>query len=541
MNARNDFGKLAAVLAAMAVCFAGCKRNEEPAPASGGQSAAPSKPAIVSAEKNSFAEVTSKLDPGGNLYLYLSTEQFLGSLSNGVDSISNIVSSLPNIPGTGRDAIGKIFTVLDSLVKHSGITEVSGVGMSSIAREPGLYYNKFIVHHYPGQNQGFVWSLFGQSPHPLKVLDMLPETTALASSMDFELPLLWTNGVALARSVDNPEVNSALDELPQKFQQATGLDLDAACKSLGGEYGAILTLDQQKTVTLPLGLQSLEIPNPALCLIFKVKSDLIFDRVDQILNENPIIGKLLIKTDEKGLKMRTVPVPLPLPIELHPTIARVDDYLLIASSDSIIREMVAVKSGQKKGFKSTDAFKRLSQGIPESANSFSLVTPALTETLTQIQQTSLAKANFDSGAVNKLNQLFQGRTNGGSFGVNVNGPEGWEGIANGGSQGVQMLVLPAVAGVGIMAAVAIPNFVKARATSQQNVCINNLRMIDAAKQQWALEKHKQQSDTPTMEDLLPYLGHGDNAKAPVCPAGGVYTTGSVGEKPTCSIAGHVLP
>jgi septal ring factor EnvC (AmiA/AmiB activator) len=74
-----------------------------------------------------------------------------------------------------------------------------------------------------------------------------------------------------------------------------------------------------------------------------------------------------------------------------------------------------------------------------------------------------------------------------------------------------------------------------------NACINNLRLFDAAKQQWALEQRKTANDTPTMNDLQPYLGHGPNAEMPSCPDGGVYTIGTVGEKPVCSIPGHVLP
>jgi hypothetical protein len=74
-----------------------------------------------------------------------------------------------------------------------------------------------------------------------------------------------------------------------------------------------------------------------------------------------------------------------------------------------------------------------------------------------------------------------------------------------------------------------------------NACINNLRLFDAAKQQWALENRKQSTDTPTMDDLKVYLGRGPNAEMPVCPDGGTYTIGTVGEKPTCSNPTHVLP
>ena len=74
--------------------------------------------------------------------------------------------------------------------------------------------------------------------------------------------------------------------------------------------------------------------------------------------------------------------------------------------------------------------------------------------------------------------------------------------------------------------------------AQRNLCINNLRQIDAAKQQWALEYNKGDDAVPLAQDLLPYL---KGQVFPVCPGGGTYTIGAVGVPPTCSIPGHVLP
>lgn len=68
-------------------------------------------------------------------------------------------------------------------------------------------------------------------------------------------------------------------------------------------------------------------------------------------------------------------------------------------------------------------------------------------------------------------------------------------------------------------------------------CINNLRQIDGAKQQWALENKKTAYDLPANADLTPYLRGG----FPQCPAGGAYTLNPVNTAPTCSAAGHVLP
>jgi hypothetical protein len=90
----------------------------------------------------------------------------------------------------------------------------------------------------------------------------------------------------------------------------------------------------------------------------------------------------------------------------------------------------------------------------------------------------------------------------------------------------------------LMLPIAIPNFVRARQTAQTNACINNLRQIDAAKQEWALENKKRSTDTPTQSDLTRFL---KNGQWPTCPAGGTYTIGAVGQTPTCSIPEHKLP
>jgi len=82
---------------------------------------------------------------------------------------------------------------------------------------------------------------------------------------------------------------------------------------------------------------------------------------------------------------------------------------------------------------------------------------------------------------------------------------------------------------------------KDRLTSERDVCMRNLVIIDGAKAQWALEKHKSSGDTPTWADILPFLGNGGKTTQPLtCPSGGAYVIGAVGVKPTCSSPGHAL-
>lgn len=111
--------------------------------------------------------------------------------------------------------------------------------------------------------------------------------------------------------------------------------------------------------------------------------------------------------------------------------------------------------------------------------------------------------------------------------------------------------------IGLLAAVAIPNFIKARTDIQKYLCINNLRMIEAAKEQWALmnnegggarqkgkkgnpRRNKKNPGDPVNEsEVNALLKHG----APHCPAGGSYTYGGLRVIPRCSLGrekGHVL-
>ena len=103
---------------------------------------------------------------------------------------------------------------------------------------------------------------------------------------------------------------------------------------------------------------------------------------------------------------------------------------------------------------------------------------------------------------------------------------------------VEIMIVVAI--IGLLAAIAIPNFVKARATAQKNSCIADLKQIDGAVQQWALENKKAATDTYALTDttMLAYL---KGSTLPACPGGGTYTAGgTVSGSPTCDVAGHTL-
>lgn len=104
---------------------------------------------------------------------------------------------------------------------------------------------------------------------------------------------------------------------------------------------------------------------------------------------------------------------------------------------------------------------------------------------------------------------------------------------------IEIMIVVAI--IGMLAAIAIPNFVSARNKSQATTCINNLRIIDGAKQMWALEAKKSSSDTPTAADLQPYIGRTSGGQLPTCPADSQssfatsYSPNAVDQQTICNI------
>ncbi len=98
-----------------------------------------------------------------------------------------------------------------------------------------------------------------------------------------------------------------------------------------------------------------------------------------------------------------------------------------------------------------------------------------------------------------------------------------------------------VAIIALLAAIAIPNFIKARTASQKSACIANLKQIEGAKSNWAVEMKKNNTDSPADTDLFGSTVY--IRSKPSCPAGGDYTVDQVDTKPTCTFGtsdGHTL-
>ncbi len=93
--------------------------------------------------------------------------------------------------------------------------------------------------------------------------------------------------------------------------------------------------------------------------------------------------------------------------------------------------------------------------------------------------------------------------------------------------------------IGILMSIAVPSFFQSRQSARKSSCIGSLKQIENAKEQWAMDNKKNNGDAVAFTDLVGatlYL-----KGTPACPASGTYAVNVIGTKPTCDIAGHLLP
>ena len=105
---------------------------------------------------------------------------------------------------------------------------------------------------------------------------------------------------------------------------------------------------------------------------------------------------------------------------------------------------------------------------------------------------------------------------------------------------VEIMIVVSI--IGLLASIAFPGFAQARTGSRRNTCINNLRQIEAAKEQYALANNKGAETTPDPTDIVPYLR---GSSMPICPGGGEYTIAAIGTRCSCNLSAapnlHVYP
>ena len=358
------------------------------------------------AVKTSFEAVAARLDPNGHLYAYLSTKQALARLS---ESLEGLVSLAREGGGGGlmdnpfvAPIVDGVLGIVEPVYRRSGISEISGVGMSSLAVEEKLWRSKMYVHHQPDNGSGLIWDAFGKKPHALDVLALAPDNTAalMHSDLDAQRLIDWVDEV-FGELLGG---ESVMANAPPQVRDIVD--------SFANEAGFLMTLDAENKMVLPGFMfdrqDDVELDGVAFALLIRVNDDTLMEMIGEALGGGfgPPPG-----TKVGGVTIHSIPLPMPMPFKMDfsPCYFQVGDYMVLSSAESLAKQMAAAHGDD--GRLTDDAtFKALAKGLTLEANGIYYANPRATEWGIEINELSFGQLE---GALAKAYEIYKESLNDG--------------------------------------------------------------------------------------------------------------------------------
>lgn len=494
---------------------------------------------VVAAEKTDpaaskvrFAEIIAELDQGGDALVVLNTE---GMLQNLVSSLMELATQMgpPGQPGRIQEMIGKV----DGFLKQQGFYALNGGGMSALPTGDGMHRVKAFLAVDSTATQSLLWQgLLGGEPKELTSVTYLPANTVMARVAVWNPAKLIKLVEAGVQEIGGDRAMTAFTGVKAMAGMQLGEGLDNLVKSLGSETFMAIQLSEKETVELPLP-GGYALPRPALLVGIGVRDGSLMKVVETILTR----GGEAVKENVDGTTILSMKAVAGSPIPWAPSIAQHKGFLLLGSSVEVIKDaMNAQKSGN--GLIASTTYREMFQAVPEKSNGMLYMSERLMRTVFDVQRKVAGMRQ--GGRRGAMGQALMFRLMGADADmrcgyVMVSKPNGVKLIGTSSTGGRELLMSftlnPAV--VGIMAAVAVPSFVKARQTARGNACGHNLRQIDSAKEIWAMDKNKPNGAEVVVGEMVKYIKGGE---LPRCPRGGVYKVKPIGADPECSVPGHTL-
>ncbi|MEI6212158.1 MAG: hypothetical protein WCR06_11105 [bacterium] len=504
---------------------------------------AAANPEAVRAE---FNAILSHLDPGGDLMIIANTDGVIEELAATLRGFAKLIPTDPS----GENPVVQAMDRLPAFIKASGLYAIDGLGVSMVPRNDGLNDLKMFVYRDPAAATLPLWQgLVGGAPKRLTTLEYLPADTVLVRAGTADPRQFWKLINDAVRNVGGTEAAQGFDAVMAEAAKNLGTNVNAVIASLDAEQFFSMQLSSSQTIQLPAGkaagAEGLTIPSPSLLLGCTVRDATLITAIQRALQKEQV--PILISTNGPTT-LYSLGLPLPMPFPLSPTFAVHRNMFLFGSSTEIVRQAIAAAEG-------TGATRlKVLGSLTKPNNGVAYVDRRFSDTMMKVQSHYLQQSP-GGGEMAGVMQLLQRQQACQASLILVNEKDGISTSGTTSQGGRQMVLGMTVMPVAMMSAIAIPSFMMARnqamnargrppsgksnprSSPPDSSCVNNLRMIDRAKQQWALSNNKADADIPAATTILPFIKGG---RMPVCPQGGVYSIKAVGESPACSIPGHKL-
>ena len=486
--------------------------------------------------KATFNEISGRLDHGGDLLVVANME---GTLEEAIGYISELVSLAPSETGANGKTPADMVEKAAAFLKKNGFYAVNGAGMSIVPRADGLNTIKlFLSRDGEGAMLPLWRGLIGTRASEMNCLSYLPKDTVMVRSGTAEISSLWAMIRSAVSEFGGAEADQQVTMGLSMAEQTLGTSVDAIINSLAGEAVTSVQLSSSATVPVPIGEQTLNIPAPALLIIMAVKDDTIINTVKRAFATQ--LQMPLPEVHVGDAIVYTLPLPIPSPVPVQITLAKHGQYLLVGTTTDVVTDAINAASKQD-GLTATAEYRAAFAGAPAKNNGVGFISKRLGKTIADVQggiMKQMTASDPDATETMAFVNKWMGERFSATSAFTIMNYKSGVKVSGVSSSGARELVSSLMmAPMGMMAGIAIPSFVKARTTSQQNACVNNLRQLDSAKEQWAMATNKSDGDAPVESGVLEYI---KGAAMPVCPDGGTYELNAIGTSPACSTPEHAL-
>ncbi len=491
----------------------------------------PENPVAVKAR---FDMTLKHVDVGGDLLLVTDVSDILENLLRDIADTFAIYA--PPEDTDIADSLA-VFNRLRTFLKANGAYSARSVGISSSPRKGEHVYTfkLFVQRDADAANLPLLRALDGPVGKQAASVGFLPADTQFAMIESAELSELWTlvrNGI---RQVLPPEPAQEFDKLIRTSGEAVKQDLDKLMASLGDEWFLSIQMSPDKTVSLgDMAPIPVSIPEPSFLLGIALKDETLPGFIAVRLAES---GSPVTTSRVGDTTLTTVMVPVPTPFPVAPTYAMHSKFLLIGSNPRVVEQAIAAMA-QKNGLASTPAFREAFGPVSGPYSGLLYVDPRLSKVLADIQVNSITASSLDPDAAKarqaSIRALLARKPPFACAMRTANLPEGVLVQGRTTASGKETLVAISMSPLGLVAGMALPSFFRARTMSKRYACINNLRMIDSGKEQWAMANSKSDGSPVDIDGANQYI---KGSTTPRCPQGGTYIYGNIGEDPQCSLHG----
>lgn len=451
-------------------------------------------PKVEPAHPTGFSDIAPYLNADGAMLSFNDTREIVAS----ADALISIITKAMLQQAATNQDLKTGARMITQIYENSGVRSLAAIGGSSVPRGSQLFYNRQYFDRTAGDKKaGFIWNALTEKTARLSSLDLLPATTAFALFGNVDLAYIEALVTKLSA-----EAGSA-DEL-EKFKQGlekTGVKWEEVLASLDNEVGLVLLMDPKKNIRVPAGPMVLEIPHPSGGILLRTKSNYIYRRISEI--GGPDAPK---EEEIDGVKFLSKPAPNPVVPDFAPTIALVDQYLVIGSSREFPLQLAATLRGKTSGLLKSAEFKLLSQDVPLEGSAFSFASKRFCDSINQLfDQAMLAAGNNQPDVVKQMSKaMMTGIVPEPSFTVFQRVGADWL-VTSNGPQSTPMGATASAGTIGLVGAIAVPNFIRARTRAQATQILEGARLLDAAVDQYAIEHNVRAGAPVTFKDIVPYL------------------------------------